>query len=345
MAEEFGARPDSPQIACLQGVRESDLVVLILGARYGAVQPASGLSPTHEEFREARERKPVLVFVQEGAEREAKQQEFVTEVQAWSDGYFRGSFRTVEELRGAVTRAIYDYVLANATGPVNTAELVEAAEAQIPRSRRNQHSGAAVLRLSIVGGPLQRLLRPSELEAPGLAEFIQREALFGSQRIFEKSRGTDDEFEGDVLVLQQEGGASVRLAENGSVLLSLPLEDNSGRRTGFSLFYLIEETVLERLSAGLGFANVLLDRIDPTQRLAQIAVAATIEASDFMGWRTQAEQDASPNSGTMQMGGGEELSPVQLQIPRPKLRLAVPELAEDLKVKLRRQRTGEPRRR
>ena len=37
MAEDFGAQPVSPQIACLQGARESAAVVLILGERYGAV--------------------------------------------------------------------------------------------------------------------------------------------------------------------------------------------------------------------------------------------------------------------------------------------------------------------
>ena len=66
MAEDFGALPTSPQIACLQGLRESDMVVLVLGSSYGAVQPGSGLSATHEEYREARQTKPVLAFVQQG---------------------------------------------------------------------------------------------------------------------------------------------------------------------------------------------------------------------------------------------------------------------------------------
>ena len=48
MAEDFGARPNSPQVACLTGLRNADVVVLILGERYGAIQ-ASGLSATHEE--------------------------------------------------------------------------------------------------------------------------------------------------------------------------------------------------------------------------------------------------------------------------------------------------------
>ena len=46
MAEDFGARPSSPQITCLHGVREADVVVLVLGPRYGSRQP-SGISATH----------------------------------------------------------------------------------------------------------------------------------------------------------------------------------------------------------------------------------------------------------------------------------------------------------
>src|SRR3546814_5244888 len=65
MAEYFGAQVSSPQIACLTGLRQSDLVVLVLGTRYG-VKQASGLSATHEEYREARGRKPILIFIQQG---------------------------------------------------------------------------------------------------------------------------------------------------------------------------------------------------------------------------------------------------------------------------------------
>lgn len=47
------------------------MVVLLVGERYGQPQE-SGLSPTHEEYEEARERKPVLTFVQRGARREVR---------------------------------------------------------------------------------------------------------------------------------------------------------------------------------------------------------------------------------------------------------------------------------
>ena len=75
-AEDLGATPASPQQACLGLVRDGDVVVLLMGERYGAVQP-SGLSATHEEYREARERKPVLVFVEEQVTREELQAAFL----------------------------------------------------------------------------------------------------------------------------------------------------------------------------------------------------------------------------------------------------------------------------
>ena len=59
MAEDFVPSPRSPQVACLSGVREAGVTVLILGAEYGVRQP-SGYSPTEEEFREARETRPVI---------------------------------------------------------------------------------------------------------------------------------------------------------------------------------------------------------------------------------------------------------------------------------------------
>jgi hypothetical protein len=58
IAENFDAALVSPRVACLGGVREADLVVLILGKSYGAVQTNSGISATHEEWLEAKNRRP-----------------------------------------------------------------------------------------------------------------------------------------------------------------------------------------------------------------------------------------------------------------------------------------------
>jgi len=71
-SEDLGAAAETPQQACLAGVRWADVVILLLGAGYGERQP-SELSATHEEYREAKSRCPVLAFVQHGAELEASQ--------------------------------------------------------------------------------------------------------------------------------------------------------------------------------------------------------------------------------------------------------------------------------
>jgi hypothetical protein len=68
-----------------------------------------------------------------------------------------------------------------------------------------------------------------------------------------------------------------------------------------------------------------------------IACAAQLEAGDFMAWRTQREQDASPNGGTMSMSSNDARTPVSLHKPRAALRLDRQRLAEDLLVPLRRQ--------
>lgn len=55
MTEDFGTKSTSPQIACLQGVRQAAAVVLLMEERYGDI-PLSGVSATHEEDRNAREK-------------------------------------------------------------------------------------------------------------------------------------------------------------------------------------------------------------------------------------------------------------------------------------------------
>ena len=97
--ETMPASHHASRKACLDYVREADVVVLALGSRYGAPEPDSGLSPTHEEYREAKRlNKPVLAFVQTGITREPLQEAFVEEVQGqWSDGHFAPRFASPDK--------------------------------------------------------------------------------------------------------------------------------------------------------------------------------------------------------------------------------------------------------
>jgi hypothetical protein len=166
MAEDFPALAGTPQEACLAGVRDADVIVLLIGESYGGVQP-SGLSASHEEYREGRERKPILVFVEAGVAPEANQAEFLQEVQAWATGHFGASYSDPAGLSMEVIRALHEHELAQSVGPVNEEELLARAAALMPQ--RHGMMGTPQIVLAIASGPLQSVLRPAELDDPALA--------------------------------------------------------------------------------------------------------------------------------------------------------------------------------
>jgi hypothetical protein len=345
MAEDFGARPTSPQLACLSGLRDSDAVVLVLAERYGYPQ-ASGLAATHEEFREAKGRLPLLVFVQQGAAFEPAQKAFVDETGGWTDGLFRDHFTDAEDLRAKITLGLHRLELARAAHPVDPAGLARRALDLVPRANAQHAASSARLIVALAFGPQQTVLRPAELEQPSLSDDLKREALLGTHRIFRTERGTQRDLHGHALILHQPGAhhgtaASLRLAEDGSLLLELPLGDRTGLGDRMGLPMLIEEDIKETLATALGFAEAVAERIDPTQRLTHLSIAARIDGAGYMGWRTRSEHAASPNSASMghRWNENREDPPIQLSPPhRPRAALTMERdsLVDDLATLLRR---------
>jgi len=153
-AEDFGASPDTPQRTCLAGVRAADAVLLILGTRYGEPQH-SGLSTTHEEYREAKERCPVLVFVQENVEMEPVQLRFLEEVRGWSSGHYTESWTDPEDLGRRVTRVLHDFELSRSLGALDEEEVLQRADAFLPDERYGFGGGSSLV-VAISGGPVSK---------------------------------------------------------------------------------------------------------------------------------------------------------------------------------------------
>ena len=271
-AEDFGASPGSPQQVCLAGVREADVVILLLGARYGTPQ-ASGLSPTHEEYRAARGTKPVLVFVQADVTFEPGQEKFIEEVGGWEGGTYRESFDTPASLRKAVIRALHDWELSQQAGPVNEEELVARAAALLP-TRPSSVVGTSLLHVAVAGAPAQQLIRPGNLDDPALHSEMEQQALYGQLPVLDRGRGVETSVSGISLAVRQ-GNAEITLNEQGSIRITRPARDAGGR--GFSTVgipSLIEEDVRDRVAAAIHYASWLLDRVDPTRRLSKVALAS-----------------------------------------------------------------------
>lgn len=80
--EDLGGRDDDAEVAYLEGVSRSDLYVGLVGDRYGTML-ASGRSPTHEEYREARRLglRIAAWAAADGATRQGDARDFLAEVQ------------------------------------------------------------------------------------------------------------------------------------------------------------------------------------------------------------------------------------------------------------------------
>ncbi len=64
--EFFGARDEQPIEACLNEVRQSDLLVVIVGLKYGSLPLGMGISYSQAEYEEGvRLDKPCLVYVRD----------------------------------------------------------------------------------------------------------------------------------------------------------------------------------------------------------------------------------------------------------------------------------------
>jgi hypothetical protein len=327
-SEDFAASTTTPQQACLAGVRSADVVILLLASRYGDRQ-ASGLSPTHEEYREARERCSVLVFIEQNANFDPEQQAFVNEVQNWSTGHFTATFSNPEELRDEVTAALRDLELSRAVGPVDEAEMLERAQPLLPEDR---HSLGATLTLVIAGGPRQQIVRPKDLEANELEEAITREALFGPCRIFDRKLGTESKIRNEALIIEQDKGL-ILLDQLGTVRLVVSLDPpKDNQRLGLG-GVAIQENVEEALRKALKFAAWVLDRVDPLRRISDVVIVAALQGA--LTWRTRAEHQLSPNSFSIR--SSTEPAVVQLT-PARRHRAALTQdtaaLAEDLTVLL-----------
>ena len=327
-AEDFAASAATPQQACLAGVRWADVVILLLGTRYGDRQPSGTCrQPTRNIAKRENAARCSYLYNR-------------TSISSRSSKYSRAkyktglpatlppTFSTPEEFRDQVTAALRDLELSRAVGPVDESEMLNRARALLPNDR--QSLGARLI-LVVAGGPRQQVVRPRDLESQELEEFITREALFGSYRIFDRRRGTRCEIRDEQLAIDQDKN-SVLLDQLGTIRLVLSLEPQDDQRVGLA-GVAIQEDVEEYLQKALKFAGSLLDHVDALRRISDIVIVAALQGA--LTWRTRAEHQRSPNSYSVRLST--DAAVVQLT-PARRHRAALIQdtgtLAEDLTVLL-----------
>jgi CheY-like chemotaxis protein len=107
MAEDWHARPGSPQSICQGAVCECNIFVLIVGSRCGDPVAPGGVSPVEDEYNTARDHhKPILVFVKKVQERDARMEAFLVRVSAYDQGHLLKYFDNLNLLRIEVQGAV-----------------------------------------------------------------------------------------------------------------------------------------------------------------------------------------------------------------------------------------------
>lgn len=332
MAEDFGASPNAPRTECLAAVRDADVMILILGSEYG--QPlASGLSATHEEYREACESTPVLAFVHKGSVRTGDRARFVDEVREWESGHYTGSFTDAAELRDNVFRALFEFQGAVETMPLDADALNDRAGELLPE---HGFGGSAELVVAVAVGPARAVLTARQLGDAELHRYLLGEALTGTSAVLSTTSGTQQRVTPASIVFdQRDDRRQVELHTDGSITVAQPAI-RSGSPVQ-ALPALIEEDIADWIARVLEFGGSVLDHIDPANRTSRFAVRVRLTGAGHLPWRTRDEQARSPHSATMSIYPHDRLE-VHLTPPvrrRPALRQQSRELAEDLTASLK----------
>ena len=335
MAEDFPAATATPQGACLRVVRESDALVLILGARYGAIQ-STGLSATHEEYNEARERIPIYVFIERCDDYEDSQRQFIAAVQHWNKGHFAAYFNESLELQRLVAQALNQSgEIKQLTAADRDTLLDRASSLAQAQSKQGYvyHASETALSVALVGHSTHQIISATALESVRFQESIEQAAIYGEHRLFERNVGVEPTVRMDEIEIVQ-NGASILITEAASVRVRLDALRGTSSG-GIAMPSMIEEDICEDIRKSLLFADWLVEFVDTDKQLQNVAVAATtVGAIDHVPWSSRAAFD--PHSATLPMRRNDGLTPAALVVPRSTLRHRANSYAKELTVKLRR---------
>lgn len=173
------------------------------------------------------------------------------------------------------------------------ADVLARAVALLPSSR----SGSlGMLHVALATDATQRLMRPSDFDGDALGKSLQQLALFGAP-VLDVGEGVQVKREATGMLALVQRDARVAVDERGTVVVTMPAVHRN-RAMGV-LSSLIEEDVAENIERRLVFASRALDLLDTASSVQSVAVAAAITGGGYLGWRTRAEQRASPHSMSM----------------------------------------------
>lgn len=331
MAEDFGAQPYSPQIACLEGVRSSDVYLGVFGSRYGS-RTASGKSATEEEFDEALARGvPILCFVQSG-EKEPELEAFLQRVRQYETGFLVARFTTPAELTLGVVQALNDQfgrpgvATIDATGASALFERYRWGGLPDPRGAPRHHTWLGTVAVPERQG--ESYLSYLEFGREQFRDQVLQPALFGTTAIFRHASGTQAREEADALVFEQIDPdwnnvlASLEVHSDGALVYGLALGLDQPQDRMIQM-YVIDEDEVERVLRGfVAFANAFFGGLEQSPLIANVFLGMSVSEIESKAFGRY------PGADPTQMTIPEHRLEDPLRIPQPPLRVARAALAD-----------------
>ena len=310
MFETEPARDEASRRALLDQVAASDAVVLLLGAEYG--EPVGrGVSPTEEEFNEARERGiPVLALVQRG-DREPEQEAFIRRVRGdWEQGRFAPEFSDASDVGFAVARALNAWRQQHAGGDTAAAAQARALEL----ARGGEHAGVSFggskLRVVAVPALSRPLLDAISIRDDGLVDDLASAAR--ASRLAPHSMAIEAVDAGDSILLTLSGGRgfeqlALRVGFDGSVVAEGPVGSDE---RGFGGSVVMADRAREVIERAVVFAEAVWQRIDRRDEVRDVYLACAVPEATHKVYALE------PTGSALSMGMN---GPRVLVVPEPPL--------------------------
>lgn len=327
MAEDFGAKPYSPEVACLEGVRASDIYVGLFGSRYGSLTP-SERSVTGEEFLEARRLGlPILCFEQQGT-KESEQEAFLKRVKDYSEGYVVESFRTPEELTPKVVQALYDHIAQPGVATLDSSGAAARLERHQWGSRRPPNYGTWFGVVLFPARQGESYLPPTDLGLKELQDQLLQPALFGPAKLFRLEHGIAPE-EGDEYITFRQppdahaASAILEVHSDGTLVYGKAIDTNRTRDHSLVRLYVIDEDeVLTALTAFTAYAHQFYAQLPRGPVISSLYLGMSITGIQHKQFGRHPAAD--PSGMSIPMHQLED----PLRVPRQPLQAARAELAD-----------------
>ncbi len=276
-SEKLAGDGTAPRTACLDAVISCDVLVLLLGAKYGFVAP-SGVSATEEEYQEATKHgRLVLVFVEDANDVEPLQQAFIGRVSDYVTGRWRRQFTGAPELRSLLAEVLTE-IDVTPTDSARTNQLVsDLLAAPIPEPFRR--SDECVLVMAWVSARNEEAIDPVRLGSAPFIKQLNHLAHAGEPSVFAYEQATSNKksasslllLHGEAMGRRRTDFASIELQASGALRLAMNVTGGSAGDRWPATYHLDPKAIVDRATAAWAFALAAWNEIDPHGRHDAIA--------------------------------------------------------------------------